>query len=180
MDSPAAHPAGQLPMPLGTFVGRAHELDTLRQVLPRVRLLTLTGAGGVGKTRLALELARSVGDEFRDRAVMVELGARQDAALVPEAVAAALGVEDRAQRPTALALVDALQDRQLLLILDNCEHLVQACAELATTLLRRCSGLRILTTSREPLGVIGETAWRVPPLSLPDDELESVETARRF
>jgi predicted ATPase len=162
MDTRTDRRAAPLPLPLTSFVGREQEVAELR------RLLTLTGPGGVGKTRLALELATSVGDAFADGVVLVELGALVDPELVPETVASAVGLAEQARRPLTTALLEFLRDRELLLILDNCEHLVQACAELAAALLGAAPGLRVLATSREPLAVVGETAWPVPSLSLPE------------
>ncbi|MBV9172674.1 MAG: tetratricopeptide repeat protein, partial [Chloroflexi bacterium] len=131
------------------------------------RLLTLTGAGGIGKTRLALEAARRRAGEDTDGTALVELAALTDPGLVPQAVAAVVDVREQPGRALQDTLVASLQHRQLLLVLDNCEHLIAACAAVAEALLRGCAGLCILATSREPLRVAGETTWRVPSLSLP-------------
>jgi hypothetical protein len=161
-------PASTLPIELTGFIGRASELEALERLIGSGRLLTLTGAGGSGKTRLALEVAGRVAERFRDRPVWVDLADLSEPDLVPRQVLAALGIrEDPARRATD-ALAEALQDRTLLLVLDNCEHLADACAALADALLRGCPGLTILATSREALGVAGERAWLVPPLSLPE------------
>jgi non-specific serine/threonine protein kinase len=156
-----------LPLALTSFVGREAELAEIQRLLGRRRLLTLTGTGGIGKTRLALEAARRLADAYADGVRLVELAVLTEPGLVPQAVADGLGVRERPGRAVHETLVANLQPRQLLLVLDNCEHLVQACAELAEGLLRACPELRILATSREPLRAEGETIWRVPSLSVP-------------
>jgi hypothetical protein len=162
---------GRLPQRLTSFVGRGRELAGLRPLLAGARLLTLTGAGGVGKSRLALELARDTeatpADDDSERVRLLELAPLTDAALVPQAAAGALGVAEQPGRPLVDTLIAALRPRALLLVLDNCEHLLGACAALAAALLEACPHLRVLATSREPLGVAGEQVWRVPPLGLP-------------
>ncbi|MGW3206407.1 ATP-binding protein [Streptomyces sp. NPDC001135] len=155
-----------LPPALDSFVGRQHELSGLRTLLRTSRLLTLTGAGGVGKTRLALEFAKRLPKRFA-RVDLVELASLQDGALLTQSLAAALGVGERAGRTGVDALVRAIGDAPRVLILDNCEHLAEPCARLAQTLLGRCPRLRILATSREALRVPGETVFRVGELSLP-------------
>ncbi|MCA1646396.1 MAG: tetratricopeptide repeat protein [Chloroflexi bacterium] len=130
--------------------------------------MTLTGPGGIGKTRLAVEISRRMVEQFSHGVWIVELVNLADARLVPQAVASALGISEQARRPLIEVLTDSLQSRALLLVLDNCEHLVNGCGELARCLLQNCAELRILTTSREPLGLGGETTWRVPPLGLPE------------
>jgi predicted ATPase/DNA-binding XRE family transcriptional regulator len=159
--------AAGLPPPLTSFVGRQAELSEIQRLLDGTRLLTLTGAGGIGKTRMALEAARRVAVDYQDGARLVELAALTDAALVLPVVANAVGVREQPGRALQEMLAVSLQRRQLLLVLDNCEHLVAACAELADALLRASPELRILATSREPLRVAGETTWRVPPLGVP-------------
>jgi predicted ATPase/DNA-binding SARP family transcriptional activator len=177
-----AAPLG-VPSELTPFIGRATELRELERLLGSTRLLTLTGAGGSGKTRLALELAERAGAAGTGVA-WVELAALEDASLIPQQVAYALGVRDEVRTVDALTAV--LRARGDLLVLDNCEHLVDACAELAHSLLRGCPELRVLATSREALGVKGERAWLVPPLSLPAGELAdpreagSTEAVRLF
>ena len=168
---------GQWPRPLTSFVGRERELAAVRMRLrdPGVRLLTLTGPGGVGKTRLALQAAAgaleadgpSASAPYRDGGRLVELAALADPALVPQTVAAAVGVREDPGHPLLATLTDALRPKRLLLVLDNCEHLLDACARLADALLRACPGLTVLATSREVLGVAGEVPYRVPPLALP-------------
>ncbi len=166
---PALRP---LPGETSTFVGREHELVELSAVLARTRLLTLTGAGGVGKTRLALELARGRGNTYADGVLFVELDALDDAALVPGALADALDL--RALRGGAVvdALIAELEPLALLLVLDNCEHLIGAAATLVDALLRGAPRITVLATSREPLRVPGEVVFRVPSLGIPDPARE--------
>jgi predicted ATPase/DNA-binding SARP family transcriptional activator len=152
-----------LPVELTSFIGRGRELAELRALLARSRLLTLTGAGGSGKTRLALALARSSDGPV----AWASLGALTEASLLPLVVAEAFGVPDEVSGADPAALIPLLEDRRAMLVLDNCEHLVESSAQLADLLVRGCPGLTILATSREALGVRGERAWFVPPLSLP-------------
>ena len=159
-----------LPVDASSFVGRDRELAELKALLPTTRLLTLAGAGGVGKTRLALELARAAETSYPGGAALIELAALTDATLVPDAVAAALDVRAMAGQALIDAVVDFLVPRSLLLVLDNCEHLLAAAAGLADTLLRSAPELTILATSREPLRVPGEVVFRVPSLDIPDPE----------
>ena len=163
-------PPHNLPLELSSFVGREREIAEVKELLADHRLLTLTGPGGCGKTRLALAVARDMVEGVEDGAWMVELASLADPDLVTQTVASALGVREQLDRPLDEALVEHLEPKKLLLILDNCEHLVEACARLADILLRGCPDLRILATSRESLGMAGETAWRVPSLSLPDPD----------
>ncbi|WP_433479251.1 ATP-binding protein [Spirillospora sp. CA-142024] len=148
------------------FVGRVQELTRVRYLLPGTRLLTLTGVGGVGKTRLALQVASTLGARFPAGVRIVDLAMVQDGHLLETTVAAALGVRDTG-RQSLPALVDHLADKRLLLVLDNCEHLLPECAELAARLLSGAPRLRILTTSRQALGVGGEQVLVVPPLAVP-------------
>ena len=136
-------------------------------MLASTRLLTLSGTGGVGKTRLALEVAARLFDEYPHSVRLVELAALTDAVLVPQVVAAALDVREESGRPVEASLADALHGKHLLIVLDNCEHLVKACGVLVDGLLRSCPSLSVLVTSREVLGIAGEVTWRVPPLSMP-------------
>lgn len=159
--------SGNLPLPLSTFVGRKDEIRQVRQLLAAHRLLTLTGPGGAGKTRLALRVGRKLQADYKDGVWLVEFASLTAAELVPQAVAAALGLREEAGQQPAAALTTHLQARSALLVLDNCEHLVEACARIAVSLLASCPELRLLATSREPLGVPGEALWMVPPLSLP-------------
>lgn len=176
-----------LPAPLTSFVGRERAIAEVCGLLGGTRLLTLTGAGGCGKSRLALEVARARLAGFPNGVWSVEFAALSDAGLVPHAVAAALGVTEHADRAVTDTLAGALRDTTLLLVLDNCEHLLSACAGLAGALLRECPAMRILATSREPLGVAGETIWRVPSLTVadpvhppPHDRLAQFEAVRLF
>jgi non-specific serine/threonine protein kinase len=173
-----------LPVQLTSLVGREGEIATVRDLLSRTRLLTLTGAGGSGKTRLAAEVVTREAREGGRDVAWVELATIHDAALIEDTVLSALGVTERADAVTAVQqLVHAIGDRALLLVLDNCEHLLDACAALADPLLRECPALCLLATSRAVLGVSGETAWLVPPLSLPgplDSAPEASESVQLF
>jgi predicted ATPase len=162
-----ARPRTNLPHHLASFIGRDREIAEVARLLPAARLMTLTGFAGVGKTRLALRVAADLVPHYPNGVWVAELGALSDPALVPKAVATALDVPEQPGRALAETLKTYLRTKTLLLILDNCEHLVSACAELADGLLRTCPTLRILATSREPLGIFGETVWRVPVLSSP-------------
>jgi predicted ATPase/class 3 adenylate cyclase len=157
-----------LPQQLSTFIGRERELAEARKLLQDARLLTLTGPGGIGKTRLSLQLGADVLEDYPDGVWFVELAAIADARLVPQAVASVLGVKEYAGRPVTEALVKHVKDCRLLLILDNCEHLIAACAEISAQLLRAASRLKILATSREHLHIAGESVYPVPGLSVPD------------
>jgi non-specific serine/threonine protein kinase len=152
---------------LTSFVGRERELNNVRTLLKTNRLLTLTGIGGVGKTRLALALAESVVDVFRDGVWWVDLAPLADPSLTGQAVASAVGLRDQSTRPIIHVLADAVRPKAMLVVLDTCEHLVAACAEVVGAILRQAPEVHFLATSTEPLGVPGEVAWQVPPLSLP-------------
>jgi predicted ATPase/DNA-binding SARP family transcriptional activator/DNA-binding CsgD family transcriptional regulator len=156
-----------LPASRITFVGREREMVEVKRMLAMTRLLTLTGAGGSGKTRLALEVARDLVGAYPDGVWLVELAPLTEGGLVTQEVARALGVQERPDRPLTDALVDALSDKELLMVVDNCEHIVEATALLVDALLDSCPRLRVLATSRVSLGVGGEVLWHVPPLSLP-------------
>jgi predicted ATPase/class 3 adenylate cyclase len=156
-----------LPQQVTSFVGRAAELADVAGLVRRTRLVTLCGTGGIGKTRLSLHAAAEVLSDFADGAWLVELAPIADATLVPFTVASVLGVKEQAGRPIVEALAKHLADRQLLLILDNCEHVVSACAELVSQLLQAGPNLRILASSREPIRVAGETTYPVPALGVP-------------
>jgi predicted ATPase/DNA-binding XRE family transcriptional regulator len=157
-----------LPVPLTSLVGRDDATRDLVRQLGRTRLLTLTGVGGCGKTRLALEAARAAIDDYADGVWLVELGPLADPALVGPHVATVLRVRETAEQTLEAALVNALRQRTTLLVLDNCEHVLDACAQVIDVLLKACPNLVVLTTSREPLGIVGEAVWRVPSLALPD------------
>jgi predicted ATPase/two-component SAPR family response regulator len=176
-----------LPLQLTSFVGREREIAEVKDLLADQRLLTLTGPGGCGKTRLALKVASDLAERFEDGVWLVELASLSDPALVPQTVAFALGIREQPGRLLTDTLSEYLELKKILLVLDNCEHLVEACARLAEALLRSCPNLRILATSREALGITGETGWLVPSLSLPDprylptvEDLPRYEAARLF
>ena len=161
---------GGLPLELTSFVDRRTELAEASNLLSTSRLVTLTGIGGVGKTRLALRAAAKAQRNFSDGVTLVELAELLDDSLVAGVVAAALGLRDQSARQSREALVEFLAPREVLLVLDNCEQVVAAAAKLAEILLRACPRLRVLATSREPLGIGGETALLIPPLPVPDPD----------
>ena len=156
-----------LPAQLSSFVGRERQLAELRRLLRKSRLITLTGPGGAGKTRLALRLAAEVLDRHPDGVWLVDLATLNDARLLEQTVASACGVPEQGRRPMLELLIEHVGAHRILLILDSCEHLVDPCAVLVGSLLRSCPGMTLLVTSREPLGVEGELTWRTPSLSLP-------------
>jgi predicted ATPase/DNA-binding CsgD family transcriptional regulator len=159
-----------LPAELSSFVGREPQLAELRRLLRRSRLITLTGPGGAGKTRLALHLAAGILNHYPDGVWLVELASLADARLLDQTVATACRITEKSKRPLVEALLEGLGTRRVLLVLDGCEHMVDPCASLTTRLLRSCPKLTILVTSREPLGVSGELIWRTPSLSVPAPE----------
>jgi predicted ATPase/class 3 adenylate cyclase len=176
-----------LPLQLTSFIGREHALAEVKRILAATRLLTLHGPGGIGKTRLSLQLAADVIEDYPDGVWFVELAGLSDGQLVPQAVASVLGVKEHAGRPVLEALVTHLQDRVLLLVLDNCEHLLDACAELIKELLQAGPRLRIVASSRQRLNVTGEAMYEVPSLAVPDPGrpmpiavLEQYEAVRLF
>ena len=156
-----------LPAELTSFVGRRRELAEIKRLLTTTRLLTLTGSGGAGKTRLAVRAASEMARNFRDGVWLVTLAPVDDPQLITQATFSALGLQDVSARWSLSALSDYLRDKRLLLLLDNCEHVLDSAAALAGTLLKACPELRILATSRQALGMAGEVRLRVPPLSLP-------------
>jgi predicted ATPase/class 3 adenylate cyclase len=170
-----------LPVQVTSFIGREPELAEVKRLLAATRLLTLTGAGGSGKTRLALQAAADLVETYQDGIWSVDLASLAEPGLVAHAVAAVVGVHEESDRPLGETLASALHARELLLVLDNCEHLIVACAQLVDGLVHACPKLRILTTSREPLGIAGETTWRVPPLRLADPQkLPSFENLTQY
>lgn len=164
--------AQHLPVQLTSFVGRQAEINDVRQILADHRLVTLTGAGGVGKTRLAVQVAAQMAGGFGGGVWYVDLAPITDPALVAVAVIRALGLPDQPDRSTMDTLLRFIGDRRMLLVLDNCEHLLDACAVLVAALLVGCPSLRLMATSREPIGATGEVTWRVPSLSLADEAIE--------
>lgn len=173
----SAAPGTQIPVHLTRFVGRGREIDDLARLVGSARLVTLTGAGGSGKTRLAEEVAHRSAPAF-DTVCWMDLAPLSDASLLVQQLASALQVPERAGATPLQSIVGALCDAHALVILDNCEHIVDACAELADALLRSCPRLAILATSREALGVASETAWLVPPLASAEAVQLFVERAR--
>jgi predicted ATPase/class 3 adenylate cyclase len=176
-----------LPIALTSFIGREREMEEIKALLKKVRLVTLTGTGGCGKTRLALEVAMEVMEDFPDGVWLVELAPLKETELVVQTVASALGVKEEAQRPLLETLTDFLKPKKLLLVLDNCEHLVDACAQLVGRLLQVCPNLWVLATSREALRIVGEQIYRVPSLSVPNltplpslEQLMQYESVRLF
>src|SRR5438067_1410006 len=178
-----------LPIQVTSFIGRKQEMAEVERLLAAGHLLTLTGAGGCGKTRLALQVAAVAASAYPHGVWLAELAALTDAGLVPQAVASAVGVRQVPDSTVIGNLVEDLRTRTLLLVIDNCEHVVTDAAELVDALLRSCPGVHILATSREPLGSPGETTWRVPSLGLPPhsatgelplDRLTQYEAVRLF
>jgi len=176
-----------LPAARTTFVGREREMLEVKRTLAMTRLLTLTGVGGSGKTRLALEVARDLVGAYPEGVWVVELASLSEGDLVPQAVASALGVQEQPAQPLLDTLAEALRVKEMLLVLDNCEHLVEAAASLVDALLSSCPHLHVLATSREALDVAGEVRWAVPSLSVPASrssltaqELEGYASARLF
>jgi predicted ATPase/class 3 adenylate cyclase/DNA-binding CsgD family transcriptional regulator len=170
--TPKALVSHNLPAQLTSFVGRQAEIRNLREALASNRLVTLTGAGGAGKTRLAVHVAAALAEEYGDGVCYVDLAPITHPAVVPVTAARALGLPDRPGRSTIDTLQQHLRDRHLLLVLDNCEHLLDASASLVAALLGAAPRVTVLATSREPLGVTGEAGWQVPSLSLSDDAIE--------
>ncbi len=162
----------RLPVQLTSFVGRDAQMAQVRELLSESRLLTLTGAGGAGKTRLAIQIASQLSGEFGDGVWYVDLAPITDPELVPITAARAFGLPDQPGRSTMDTLTRFVADRQMLVVLDNCEHLLDASAALTNALLEAAARLTLLTTSREPIGVAGEVSWRVPSLSLADEAIE--------
>jgi non-specific serine/threonine protein kinase len=176
-----------LPRPLTSFVGRERELADLQAALARSRLLTLTGSGGVGKTRLAINVAGAVLNRFADGVRLVELAALRDPDFVVQTVVAAVELKEQPGKPLTQTLTEGLHERHLLLLLDNAEQLLDPCAQLTETILRQCPNVTVLVTTRERLGVPGELTYRVPSLAVPDPDAEvtwqrvaSYESVRLF
>lgn len=160
--------ANNLPSQLTSFIGREREVEEVKRLLAGSRLLTLTGSGGCGKTRLSIQVAREVQSEYPNGVWLVELSSLADPALIPQSVADVLGLMKDGRRPVMESLADFLRARTLLLVLDNCEHLLEGCAQLSETLLLACPTVRIMASSREDLGIAGESVYRVPSLEAPE------------
>ena len=176
-----------LPVQLTTFIGREKEVEQIKKGLGKSRLVTLTGSGGTGKTRLLLQVASELLDHFKDGVWFIELAPIIDPDLVPNSVASVLGVREEPSHPLMTRLMDWFSDRELLIILDNCEHLLEACARFSDSVLRGSRTTRILASSREALGITGETAYRVPSLPTPDpkeqlnlEQLQKCESVQLF
>lgn len=184
MERPIA--PGNLPAPTTTFIGRAQAIAEIKRLLPTARLLTLTGPGGCGKSRLAVRIATELTPTFPDGVVWVELAALTEPTLAAQVVAHTLGIPDQSGVAPLDAICDVLRTRRLLLILDNCEHLIDTAARVVEAILVTCPGVRLLATSREALNIDGETAWVVSPLSLPThpdasvDAIEQSDAVRLF
>ena len=173
--------SNNLPIQLTTFIGREREIEDAKRLLSTTHLLTLMGSGGAGKTRMAIQVAADLIEEFPKGVWLVELAPLAEPTLVVQAVASTFQVREAAGRSLLDLLVDYLQPKSLLLVLDNCEHLVSACAQLVSALLRACPGVKVLATSREALGIAGETTYHVPPLSRPDPRRRpSLEALTQF
>ena len=165
---PYVAPRSNLPASTTSFIGRKKEQDEIKNLIAKNRLVTLIGAGGIGKTRLSIQTAFALLSDFPSGVWLVELAPLSDPTLVPQAIVNTLGLIAQASRPSLTVLSDFLRDKHILLILDNCEHLIQACAQLAEALLHSCPDLHILTTSREALEISGETLYHVPSLITPN------------
>jgi predicted ATPase/DNA-binding XRE family transcriptional regulator len=178
-------PITNLPAPLTTFIGREKEQSEVVGLIAKHRLVTLTGSGGVGKTRLSIRVGEQVLGNYPAGVWLVELAPILDPLLVPRITAIAIGLRDEPQRPVIDMLSDYLHEKQILIILDNCEHLLDSCSQLVDTLLKRCPSLEILATSREALGMLGEAVYHVPSLELPDidqllEKFREYESVRLF
>ena len=186
-EEPPYSPRHNLPAPRTSFIGREREMLEVKRGLAMTRLLTLAGTGGSGKTRLALEVARDLVGAYPDGVWLAQLAPLTEGSLVPQAVARGVGVKERPGEPLTDTLAEFLRTKQVLLVLDNCEHLVEAVARVVDLLLDACPGLRVLATSREPLGIAGEMKQLVGSLSVPDlqqqtmePDLEAYESVRLF
>jgi predicted ATPase/class 3 adenylate cyclase/DNA-binding XRE family transcriptional regulator len=176
-----------LPLQLTSFIGREREIEEIRQLLTSARLITLTGAGGTGKTRLAIEVARTIGDQYPDGVWVVDFAVLPEPSLIWQSIASILAVREEPNRSLTQTLIDFLRSKKLLLLFDNCEHLISACAQVVGSLLQACPQLQILATSREPLGIPGENQYYVPTLTTPQidaemflEELNRTEAVRVF
>jgi predicted ATPase/transcriptional regulator with XRE-family HTH domain len=178
---PIASPGHNLPLEASSFIGREHELAEIERLLAGTRVLTLLGAGGAGKTRLLLRLAAQVQPKFADGSWLVELGPLAEPSLVPQAIASTLQVREQSGRSPLESVVDTLRTKELLLLLDNCEHVVDAVAQVVDDVVRACAHVSILTTSREALRIAAETQYRVPSLAVPDlRQLPAIDQLGRY
>jgi predicted ATPase/class 3 adenylate cyclase len=177
--TPEARPTN-LPSRLARLIGRKAALEAARQLLADNRLVTLVGPGGVGKTRLALDLAHEQLPRFRGGVWLVECAPLSDAAHIPSAIAAALGIELRSTKPLLERLIDQLKSKEALIVLDNCEHLIADVAEIVEALLSNAAAIHVLATSQQPIGITGEQLFHVPPLSLPERAVSTAEGALKF
>src|SRR5688572_8738504 len=159
---------------------REQEETEIIYLVKKNRLVSLIGTGGIGKSRLSIQVAFALLNNFPDGTWLVELAPLSDPALVPQAIVTTLGLIEQANRPPQTILTDFLQEKKLLLILDNCEHLIQACAQLAEDLLRACPDLHILATSREALSIAGETIYLVPSLTTPDPSHSTLDALSQY
>jgi predicted ATPase/class 3 adenylate cyclase len=173
------HP-NNLPIQLTSFIGREQEMACVKEILNSSRLVTLTGSGGAGKTRLGIQVAADLFDQFPDGVWFVELAPLADPSLIPHCVSTALGLQLQSGRTIQLALTDYLRERNCLLLFDNCEHLIDACARFADALVRACPNLKILATSHERFGIAGEVIYRVPSLTIPSLETPTVTTLTQY
>lgn len=164
------HSLGNVPIPLSAFIGRGYEVAEIKRLLSSNRLVTLTGAGGSGKTRLAIKVAHELLGNYRDGVWFVELSSLSEPTLALQTIASVLDVHERSNEPLMQSLIETLSRRQILLVIDNCEHIISTCAEITEVLLAGCAELSVLATSREPLNLPGEMVWAVPPLSLPEPQ----------
>jgi predicted ATPase len=170
-----------LPAELNSFIGREREITAVKKLLEISRLVTLVGAGGTGKTRLSIQVAYGVLEQFLDGVWLVELASVTDPAIVPQTIATALDIREEPNQPMLTTLINYLKYKQLLIVLDNCEHLITACAQSAEKLLQYCPKVQLLASSREPLSIGGEMAWRVPSLSSPNPKsLPSIESLTQY
>jgi predicted ATPase/DNA-binding SARP family transcriptional activator len=176
-----SQPKNNLPLELTSFIGRQDEIVQVQELLQANRLVTVIGHGGIGKTRLAIQVCRAVLDRFQDGVWLVDLAPLSDPEKVPQSAARAVGIPVDTGAQALEALLDYLRPRQMLLVLDNCEHLIEACAQLAEAILIECHQVKILATSREPLGTTGESVYYLPSLPVPNiDELPKFDQLSQF
>ena len=166
LDNPALR--HNLPPQLTSFIGREREIEDVKGLLAKSRLLTLSGSGGSGKTRLALQVAADLIEEYGQGVWLVELAQVSEPGLVPQTIASVLGLKEEPGKSLSQTLIEHLRNKRLLLVLDNCEHLLDACSNLVDSMIRQCAGVQVLATSREALGISGEQTYRVPSLAIPD------------